>query len=170
MNTIVNSAVDSVVQSLGLAATEGHVGNRTLVRRLASLLKLLECGRSLGLSLLRNIDNTCNDVTHGAAAVAAKDLDGDDVGGFGNAVLAGSDGSSAVRAVAVRILVDIVLRDSEAPASAALEFGVCNVDTRVDDVDIDALTTMRVVLVLGEGTKCQSGAVTYPCKTLKQSD
>ena len=71
-----------------------------------------------------------------------------------------------MRTVAIRIDVLIVLRDSPAPVRAALKLDVVDVDTSVNDVDIDALTTTRVVLVLGESAEGKLGTVAYPRKTL----
>jgi hypothetical protein len=61
--------------------------------------------------------------------------------------------------VTVSILVDVVLWDGLAPGSPTLELDVVDVDTGVDDVDVNALTASRVVLVESEGSETESLAV-----------
>lgn len=72
---------------------------------------------------------------------------------LGYAVLGASNGTRAVSTVAVAVLIDIVARDSLAPMSTALELLVLVVDTGIDDVDINALATFRLVDVLVEVAK-----------------
>ena len=130
----------------------------------------VHCERSGGLrgGLLCSPDNTANNVAHGAAAVASEDLNRDHLRSLGNTVLARSDGASAVSAVTVAILVNVVGGDGLAPRRTALELDVLGVDTGVDDVDVDALTAVGVVDVLGEGPKGQLPAVADARKTLTE--
>lgn len=169
VNAAIDSTVQSLVQSFGLATTKGHVGNRALVRCLARLLKLV-CG-SLGLShsLLNGPYNTGHDVAHRTAAVAAEHLDSNDMCRLGDTVCTRGNGSRTVCTVAVSVNIFIVQWNSLAPMCTTFEFGVINVNTGVDDVDIDALAALRIVLVLGEGTEGKFGAMADPCKTLHVS-
>ena len=66
----------------------------------------------------------------------------------------------------VAVLINVVLRDGLAPGRAALELDVLGVDTGVNDVDINARTAIRVVLVLGEGTERELRAVADARKAL----
>ena len=68
--------------------------------------------------------------------------------------------------MAVRVDVLIVLRNSLAPVRTAFKFDVIDVDTSVNDIDVDALATARVVLVLGERAEGQLRAMAYPRETL----
>ena len=68
--------------------------------------------------------------------------------------------------MSVAINVQIVLGNGLSPEGAALEFSVVDVDTGIDDVDIDALTAVLVILILGEGAEAELLAVTDPRKTL----
>lgn len=66
--------------------------------------------------------------------------------------------------VTVDILV--VLRDSLAPTSTTFEFLVVNVNTSVDDVDIDALATLSIVLVFREGAEAELVAMANTSEAL----
>ena len=68
--------------------------------------------------------------------------------------------------MSVAINVQIVLGNGLSPEGAALEFSVVDVDTGIDDVDIDALTAVLVILILGEGAEAELLAVTDPSKAL----
>lgn len=61
---------------------------------------------------------------------------------LGDTVLLASDGTRAVSAVAVAVLVFITLRDGLAPGGTALKVDVVNVGASVNNVDIDALTAI----------------------------
>ena len=67
----------------------------------------------------------------------------------------------------VVVLINVVLRNRLAPRSPAVELGVFDVDTCVDDVDIDALTAVLLELVLREGGGDEFGPVTDTSKTLR---
>lgn len=153
MKSLINGSVDSVIESTRLATAETHVGNRALVRGLASGGELLLGLLSLELSGVGSENNSCDDIGHRTTAVGTKDLDGDDIGRLRDTVSLGSNGTGTVSTVAIAVLIDIVLGDGLAPARATGEFYVVDVDTSVNDVDVNALATLRVVQVLGEGTK-----------------
>lgn len=68
----------------------------------------------------------------------------------------------------VAVLINVVLRDGLAPGRAALELDVLGVNTGVDDVDINARTAVRVVLVLGESTERELRAVADARKALEE--
>ena len=69
--------------------------------------------------------------------------------------------------VAVSVLVNIVLRNGLAPGRATLELDMVNVDAGIDNVDVNALTTFRFVLVESEGSEAESLAVRNTRKTLE---
>lgn len=50
--------------------------------------------------------------------------------------------------VAILVLIDIILYNGLPPGRPALELIVVDVDARIDDVDVDALSPTGVVLVL----------------------
>ena len=68
--------------------------------------------------------------------------------------------------VAVVVLVDIILRNRLAPRRATFELSMTNIDTSVDDVDIDTVAPTSLKLVLGEGSEGELGPVADACKTL----
>lgn len=153
VDTSIDSSVDSEVESGRLATAQTHVGSGAL----EALLALAGLGSgNLGSVLLSSVLDTLDDVGHGAGAVGAEDLDGVDVGLLGNTVLLTGDGARAVGAVAVSILVGIALRNGLAPVSATLEVDVLGVGAGVDNVDIDALSTIGSVQVFAEGTEAQA--------------
>ena len=166
MNATVDCAVEGLVQGLRLATTERHVRNGTLVRSLASLPELIRSSLRLRNSLFNSPNNTSHDVAHSTAAVATEHLDSDDVCRLSDTIRTRRDSTRAVRAVAVRVDVLIVLGDSLAPVRATLELDVIDIDTGVDDVDINARTAVRVVLVLGESTERELRAVADARETL----
>lgn len=167
MKPSVDGAVDSLVESPGLATAKRHVGDRALVLCRAGGLELSESSGGLLHSGISGEDDTRDDVRHSAGAIRTEDLDGDDVGGLSNTVLPGSDGAGTVSTVTVVVLVNIVLRNGLAPEGTALELGMVDVDTSVDDIDVDALTTIGRVLVTSEGTEGEPGAVANTCETLE---
>ena len=69
--------------------------------------------------------------------------------------------------MAVSVLVNIVLRNGLAPGRAALELDMVDVDTGIDNVNVNALTAFRFVLVESEGSEAESLAVRNTRKTLK---
>ena len=71
--------------------------------------------------------------------------------------------------VAISVFVDIVLGDGLAPGGSTLELDVVDVDTRIDDVDVNTLTTGRVVLVESESPETKSLTVRDTRETLKES-
>jgi hypothetical protein len=155
VDTGIDSSVDSEVESGGLATAQAHVGSAALEALLLAVLSSLE---SLGVGL-GGVLNALDDIRHGAGAVGAEDLDGVDARLLGDTVLLTSDSAGAVGAVAVAILVSIAVGDRLAPLRAALEVDVLGVCAGVDDVDVDALTTVGGVEVLVPGAEAQGVAV-----------
>jgi len=139
VNTGIDSSVDSLIEESRLATTKTHVGSAALEALSLALLGLFDL-LNVGLS---SVLDTLDDVGHGARAVGAEDLDGLDVGLLGNTVLLASDGTRAVSAVAVAVLVFVTLGDGLAPLGTTLEVDVVNVGAGVNNVDINALTTIR---------------------------
>ena len=75
-----------------------------------------------------------------------------------NAELVRGNGASAMCAVAVVVLVNVVLRNGLAPGGTTAERLMMNVDTGVDDIDVDILNVGNVgfpVEVLGEGAEAE---------------
>ena len=58
-------------------------------------------------------------------------------------------------AVAVFVFINVVLWDSLSPGRTTLEFNVVGVDAGVNDVDVNAFTTRRIIFVLGEGAESE---------------
>jgi len=71
-----------------------------------------------------------------------------------------------VRAVAIAILIDVRLGNGLTPRCATLEFDVVDVDTGVNDVDINTFSSTLFVLVLGERRESKFLAMRYASKTL----
>ena len=155
MDTGIDSGVDSKVKSGGLATAQAHVGSAALEALLLTILGSLD---GLGVSCGGVLD-TLNNVGHGTGAVGAEDLDGVDVRLLGDTVLLASDSAGAVGAVAVAILVSIAVGDGLSPLRTAFEVDVLGVCARVDDVDVDALTTVSGVEVLVPSAEAQGVAV-----------
>ena len=68
--------------------------------------------------------------------------------------------------VTIVVLVDIVLGNRLAPRRTTTELFVLNIDTSVNDVDIDTLARIGIVLILGEGPKGELGPVADACEPL----
>lgn len=155
VDTGIDSSVDSLVKNGGLATTQAHVGSAAL-----ELLVLASLGRlNLVRVSLSGVLYTLDDVGHGARTVGSENLDGVDIGLLCNTVLLASDSARAVSTVSVAVLVLVTLRDGLAPFSAALEVDVVDVGAGVNDIDINALTTLGSVEVLVEGTESKAVAV-----------
>lgn len=144
-----NSGVDGLVEDGRLATTQAHVGSRALE---ALSLALLGDGDLLRVSLGSVLD-TLDDVGHGSGTVRAQDLDGLDVSLLRNTVLLAGNSARAVSSVSVSILISIAGWDSLAPRRTTLEVDVLSVCSGVDNVDINALTTVGGVEVLVEAAK-----------------
>jgi hypothetical protein len=114
---------------------------------------------------LDSILDTLDDIGHGAGAVGTKNLDSVYVGLLGNTVALASDGTRAVSAVAVAILIGIAVGDGLAPVCATLKVDVLGVGASVDDVDVDTLTTVGGIEVLVPGAEAQRIAVRDTGKT-----
>ena len=155
VDTRADSSVDSSIESLGLATTERHVGDRALEALALTILGLLDLIDMAGGGVL----NTLDDIGHGARSVGSEDLNGVDAGLLGNTVLLTTDSAGAVSAVTIAILIGIAIRDGRTPFGSALEVDVIDVGTSVNDVGIDTLTTILGVEVLVEGTEVQSISV-----------
>lgn len=129
----VDGSGDSGVDGRGLATTERHAGD--------GLGALALVPGSVGGPL-----DTRDDTGVGARAIGTEDLDGDDIGLLGDTVGAAGDGASAVSSVAVAISVGGV-GEVGAPAGTAAELGVADLDTSVDNVDINTLAGLGIVVV-----------------------
>lgn len=134
----VDGSVDGLVEESRLATTKTHVGSAALETLSLALLGLL----NLLKVRLSGVLDTLDDIRHGTRAVGTENLDGLDVSLLGDTVLLASDGTRAVSAVAVAVLVLIALRDGLAPGGTALKVDVVNVGASVDNVDINTLTAV----------------------------
>jgi hypothetical protein len=66
----------------------------------------------------------------------------------------------------IAIYIYIVGGNSPAPICAFLELFVIDVDASIDDIDIDALSTIRIILIPGESAESQPGTVADPSEAL----
>lgn len=164
MEPSINGFVYSIIEGLGLATTEGHVGNGTLVGGLASRGVLSAGSGQLLARLSGSPDDTGKDVGHSARSVGPagsiscvqgamdghepKNLDSDDVGGLCNTIFPACNRAGAVRSMAIGINVLVILGDGLAPLRPTFELDVVDVDTSVDHVGINAFATMAVIDVL----------------------
>lgn len=149
MNASLNSGIDSKIQSARATTTQGHVGNtalETLGLAVLSSLGLLDV--SLGSPL-----NTLHDIRHGTRAAGAQDLHAIDMGLLGNTVLLAGNGTRAVSAVAVAILVLVTLGNGLSPGGTTFKVNVINESAGVNNVSINTLATILSVQVLVEGAK-----------------
>jgi len=122
-------------------------------------------GVSLGFSLTRSPNDTLKNIRHSATSIRPEYFDSNNVGLLSDAVFAGSDSASAMCSMTVAILVHII-RNGLAPNCTTLEFNMVDIDTGIDDVDINALSAVRVVFILCESTESQLGTMTDTSKTL----
>ena len=67
---------DGIVQSLRLATTQRHVGDRSLVPCRSSRSVLGLGSSELFSSLVSSPQNTANDISHGTTSIRTQDLDG----------------------------------------------------------------------------------------------
>lgn len=155
VDTSVDSSVDGHVEGGGLATSQAHVGSAALE---ALLLAVLSGRDGLRVSLSGVLD-ALDDIGHSTRAVGAEDLDGVYVCLLGNTVLLAGNGTRAVSAMAVAILVGIAARDGLSPLGTALEVDVLNVCAGIDDVNVNTLTTVGSVQVLVVGAEAQGVAV-----------
>lgn len=169
MHAVVHSPVDRYIQSLRLATTKRHVRNGSLVRRLAGGSKLLLGSFHLLLSSLSGKVNASNDIAHRAAAIATENLDSNNVRALGDTVPLRSDRACAVGTVAIAVLVNVVLRKRRPPRCTPVELLVEDVDTGIDNIDVDALTTRLLVFILCERREPELGTVTDTSKTLSET-
>ena len=130
---------------------------------LASRLVLYLGSLGLRLSSLRRPAHTADNIRHGATSVGAKDLDGDNVGLLRNTILTGSNSASAVGTVPIPVFINIIQGHSLSPGCTTFEFSVVDVDTGVDDVNVNALSTVCIIFVLGKGTESKLESVTDTC-------
>lgn len=170
MHAPVDGGVHSLVKCAGLATSEGHVRYGALVRGLACLTELLLGCVILLLGCLCGPDDTANDVGHGSGTVRAENLHSDDVCRLGNTVFAAGNGTRAVGTVTVAVLIDIVLGHGVAPERTALELNMVDVDTGVNDVNVNTLTTPLVEEVLGEGGESETVTVGDTSETLRNTE
>jgi len=161
VETTTDGSIDCTIEGRGLSTTQAHVGDGTLVG-----LVSLSSGLCLCLGSVEGKFDTIDNVGHGSATIAAENLDSNDVGLLRDTVLARSNGTGTVSSVTVTVLVDIVLGDGLTPRRATFELGVVNVDTGVDDVNINAFATIVVVQIPVEGTEAELLSVTDASETL----
>jgi hypothetical protein len=162
VDTGINGGINGEIQSSGLSTTKRHVGSRTLEWLL--VLALLSSLDSLHVASGSPLD-TFNYVGHGAGAIRLEHLYGVDIGLLGHTVLLTGNGTGAVSSVSVAVLVLITSRDGLAPGGTTLEVNVVHVGASVNDIDVNALASVRGIQVLVEGTEGQSLLVRDTGKT-----
>lgn len=69
----------------------------------------------------------------------------------------------------VSVLIDIIGGHGLSPHGTTLKFDVVDVDTGVDDIDINALSTLFLVNVLVERAESQLLVMADPSKSLRRS-
>lgn len=161
VDTGLDGGIDGSVKSRGLATTKRHVGDGALEALSLAVLGLLH-----GLLVRDGGElDALDDIGHGAGSVGSEHLDGVDVGLLGDTVLLTSNGTRAVSAVAIAVLVLVAGRDGLSPLGTTLEVDVLNVGTSVNDVGINTLTTLSGVEVLVEGAEVEGISVRDTSKT-----
>ena len=113
--------------------------------------------------------DTLDDAGGGARALAVKDLDGDDVGKFGNTVFLSSDSSSGVSAVSIVIRVALI-DNVGSPLSTVLEVGVGDIDTSIDTVEGDVAASRVVVGVVSDASLLAGDAAKSPRRSILLGD
>lgn len=68
--------------------------------------------------------------------------------------------------VTIVVLVDIILGNRLAPRCTTFELLVLNMDTSVNDVDIDTVPPIGIKLIFGESSKGELRPVADACETL----
>lgn len=68
--------------------------------------------------------------------------------------------------VTIVVVVDVIPGNRLAPRRTTFELVVTDMDTSVNDVDIDTLARIGIILILGEGSKGELGPVADACETL----
>jgi hypothetical protein len=71
-----------------------------------------------------------------------------------------------VGSVTIVVDVDIILRNRLAPRGTIFELFVVDIDTSVNDVDIDTLARIGMIFILGEGPKGELWPVADASETL----
>ena len=69
--------------------------------------------------------------------------------------------------MAITIFVLVIGRNGLAPRSTTLELNMLYVDTGVDDIDVNTITTLIIVLVLVECGEAEPGTVANSGETLR---
>lgn len=123
-------------------------------------------GCGFELSLLRSPRDTGNDIGHGSTAIGAENLDGNEVCLLGDTILARSNGTGTVRTVTVAVLIFIVGWDGFPPGGATLEFFVVDVDTGIDDVNVNTLATVYIIYIAREIAEGKFAPVANTSETL----
>jgi hypothetical protein len=103
--------------------------------------------------------DTLDNVRHAARTVGTQDLDSDGVSLLGNTITLSGDGTSAVRTVTVTIFIRVTVRDSGTPFGTTIKVDVLDINTGIDDIDLDTLTTLGFIVILAESTKVEGFAV-----------
>ncbi|KAK5632321.1 hypothetical protein RRF57_008034 [Xylaria bambusicola] len=94
--------------------------------------------------------------------IRAKHLDSINVGLLRNTIFLSGNGTRAVSTVAITIFVLVAVGDRLAPLGTTLEINVVNVGASVNNVDINALTTLSSVQVFVKGSEIEGLAVRNP--------
>lgn len=109
--------------------------------------------------------HTSNDTRVGATSRCIENFRGDDSSFFGKSVSLAGDGASNVGSVTIAICI-IVVDGVGAPNSTSLEFGVLNIDTSIDNVGGDTLSSSRIVDIVTNTRLLGGDASKTPCRSV----
>ena len=152
MQTILHGSVDSRVQGRGFATAKTHISSAAL----EALPFTIFGGFDRLHMLIGSMLNALNDIGHCTRSVRAQDLDSSDVCLLRNTILLAGDGSRAVSAVAITILIWISRGNSLAPLGTTFEVDVVDIGAGINDVDIDALAAVVRVDIFIKIAKAKS--------------
>jgi len=140
VESLIDGVRDGCVEGAGFAASEGHVGYRTLVG--TALLS------AEGQMFLDREIHTGNDVRHGARSIRPQDLDGDHLSLLGDTIGSTTNGTSTVGTMSISISIRVAIGDGRTPGSAALKLVMVDRNASVDDKDGNAVAAFGIVDVL----------------------
>lgn len=71
-----------------------------------------------------------------------------------------------MRTMAIAVFINVIGRNGLAPGSTTLEFRVSDIDTGVNNIDVDTVTTFRVIEILRESAEAEFVTVADTGQTL----
>lgn len=85
---------------------------------------------------------------------------------FGNPILARGNRAGAVTTMSIAVYIYVVYGNGLSPERTTLKLFMIEVDTGIDDIDINAFSTIRIKFILGKSAESQFGTMTDPCEAL----